>query len=419
MIVDVHLVGDCDQRLWGLTPRQRLARQLQALSAKAMASRGAASTPRLRPARQVPDWPPARLAAPAAALPAAGAVLLLRADYAYDERVLRGLLSATEVALQDPRDGTLVAARGDAGRWQGTPLLSGPAISSLKRALPAQVAEGLQAKLRKFDQPWVAPVSAANRRDLEKALFSGAYKGVTDFITRAVWPLPAQWATQLCVRLGLSPNAVTAASYVFAVLAGWWFWQGVYGWGLLAAWLMTFLDTVDGKLARVTLTSTRLGDILDHALDLVHPPIWYLAWGMGLGLSWQLDLAMSTVVWAIFVGYLGGRLCEGAFKLAAPFSLFIWRPFDSLNRLVTARRNPNLVILTLAWLAGRGDIGLLLVAAWTLISTLVLAVRVVAGVRLRRGGHQLQPWLSQLDPATVRHRPLLRLFAPGAGPADV
>ena len=48
---------------------------------------------------------------------------------------------------------------------------------------------------------------------------------------------------------------------------------------------MTFLDTVDGKLARVTVTSTKLGNVFDHGIDLVHPPLWYLAWGIGLALE--------------------------------------------------------------------------------------------------------------------------------------
>src|SRR3546814_2416912 len=42
--------------------------------------------------------------------------------------------------------------------------------------------------------------------------------------------------------------------------------------GLAAAWIMTFLDTVDGKLARVTLASSRWGNAYDHGIDLIHPP---------------------------------------------------------------------------------------------------------------------------------------------------
>ena len=49
---------------------------------------------------------------------------------------------------------------------------------------------------------------------------------------------------------------------------------------------MTFLDTVDGKLARVTVNSSYFGHLFDHAIDLISPPFWYLIWGLGLE-SWQ------------------------------------------------------------------------------------------------------------------------------------
>jgi phosphatidylglycerophosphate synthase len=345
-------------------------------------------------------------------------VLLLREDYLYDDRVLKGLLNSQDVALQDPRDGTVVAAHTSGTRLSGKAELDAPVISELRKVQPDTVASGIQTQLRKFDQPWVARITQSNREHLEKSLFNGAYKGVTDFITRGVWPVPARWVTHLCVRLGLSPNHVTTASYLLAILAGWWFWNGHFGLGLIAGWIMTFLDTVDGKLARVTVTSTRFGNIFDHALDLVHPPIWYIAWGMGLAATWSYSLSLSAVFWAIFIGYVAGRLCEGSFKFAAPFSMFIWKPFDSLNRLVTARRNPNLLLLTLAWMAGANDVGLLLVAAWTIISTLVLAWRVIWAIMLRRQGADLQPWLSQIDLKAEGHRPVVRLFAPRSGLTD-
>jgi len=393
MTIQVHLVGNCNVRLWELTSRERFRRTLG-------------------------KFPKARLCGPDESLPGEGSVLLLREDYLYDNRVLQGLLDTQGVVLQDPRDGTVIAAHVSAEDLAGTPQLEGPAIENLRPVRPETVASGLQKQLRKFDPPWVARISEANREHLEKSLFNGAYKGVTDFITRGVWPVPARWVTGWCVRLGLSPNQVTAASYVLAFLAGYWFWQGQFGLGLIAGWIMTFLDTVDGKLARVTVTSTRFGNIFDHALDLVHPPFWYLAWGMGLAATWTSDISLATVSWIIFIGYIAGRLCEVAFKFAAPFSLFIWRPFDSLNRLVTARRNPNLLLLTLAWWAGANEGGLLLVAAWTVVSTLVLGARVLWGVVLRRRGVKLQPWLSQIDLQAEGHRPIVRLFAPRSGLND-
>jgi uncharacterized membrane protein len=54
-------------------------------------------------------------------------------------------------------------------------------------------------------------------------------------------------------------------------------------------------------------------------------------------------------------------------------------PLDSFNRLVTARRNRNLILLTLGWFMDRADFGLYSVIIWHLLSTGFLAVRVMMG----------------------------------------
>lgn len=383
MTVKVYLEGDSATALWGLTPRERLHKMLSGMQG---VERVASDT----------------------VLQAGGEVLLLRADYVYDQRVLSGLVKSGPSILYDPHDQTVVAirARLDAASAAQPPriaALSGHA--SLAPVTPSSVASGLVSFLRKFDPPWVARVSPEDRERLENALYSGAYKGVTDLVTKWVWPRPARAVTRFCARHGIRPNHVTSLSYVLTLAAGVLFWYGHHGAGLVCAWLMTFLDTVDGKLARVTLNSTAFGNLFDHLLDLIHPPFWYLAWGVGLGRD-----VPESVYWLIFIGYIGGRLCEGAFRTAAPFSIFIWQPFDSINRLITARRNPNLIILTVAWLCGAPYLGLLLVTSWTLISTVVLGVRVLMARRASRRA-TLSPWLSHVDPVSERHRLAVRWFA--------
>lgn len=393
MKIPVYLICSSPVRLWGLTSRERLGRMLAKI-------------------------PNACLCGADDPLPAHGEVVLLREDYLYDDRVLRGLIDTREVALEDPRTGTLVAAHASVDRLAHPPSLDSAPVCELRKVVPDTVATSLHMQLRKFDPPWVARMTPANQAHLEKSLFNGSYKGVTDFITRSIWPIPARWATVGCVRLGLSPNQVTAASYVLAIAAGILFWHGLFGAGLVAGWLMTFLDTVDGKLARVTVTSTRFGNIFDHGLDLIHPPLWYIAWGMGLEATWHSEISLNLVFWFIFLGYVSGRLCEGAFKFVAPFSLFLWRPFDSLNRLVTARRNPNLLILTWSWAVDANDTGLILVAVWTGLSSLILGVRTMSAFVQKRRGHPVQPWLSRIDMATERDRLIVRLFAPRSGLND-
>src|SRR3546814_17620292 len=110
-------------------------------------------------------------------------------------------------------------------------------------------------------------LDAGNAVAIEKRLFSAAYKGVTYLITKYVWPLPARHVTKLCAQLGISPNQVTFASLIFVFLTFTLFWPGMFGWGLVAAYAMTFLDTVDGKLARLTLTASPLANVFYHGLD--------------------------------------------------------------------------------------------------------------------------------------------------------
>lgn len=126
---------------------------------------------------------------------------------------------------------------------------------------------GLRQNLKKRDPLYVLPVTNDNCRMLESELLTRYYKGVTDLVTKWLWPVPAFWTVRFCVRFGLRLNHVTLLSLVLVRVA---FWHSHHGAGLVMGWLMTFLDTADGKLARVTVTSSRFGDVLDHGVD--HSP---------------------------------------------------------------------------------------------------------------------------------------------------
>lgn len=225
-------------------------------------------------------------------------------------------------------------------------------------------------------------------------MFGGSYKGVTDFVTKYLWPWPARAATKLCAVAGLSPNMVTWASFALVVLAFWLFMRGQFGLGLVAAWGMTFLDTVDGKLARVTLTSSPLGNVFDHGIDLLHPPFWWWAWVAGLAATGQALADPVPVLAVIVAGYILQRLQEGLFLALFKIEIHVWRQFDSRFRLITARRNPNLAILTVAWALGWPDLGLLAVAWWTLLCLGVHGTQIVQALYARRRG-AIMSWLDR------------------------
>jgi phosphatidylglycerophosphate synthase len=182
---------------------------------------------------------------------------------------------------------------------------------------------------------------------------------------------------------------------VLVIAAFWWFWQGAWLPGLLAAWGMTFLDTVDGKLARITLQSSKWGNVFDHGIDLVHPPFWYWAWAVGLQAgSHALRPAELVVLLSVIIaGYVLQRVIEGIAIWRLGLEIHVWRRIDTRFRLITARRNPNLVLLTVFTAAGRADLGLAAVAVWTAVCLLLHILQLLQGLLAARGG-KLKSWMA-------------------------
>jgi hypothetical protein len=101
----------------------------------------------------------------------------------------------------------------------------------------------------------------------------------------------------------------------------------------------------------------------------------------------------------VVAGYFAGRLLEGIFLLAFKMESHCWRPIDSLVRTITARRNPNLIFLSVGTLAARPDLGLVMVALWTIACFAFHLVRVIQAFRLRRRGGRIEAWDERLRQA--------------------
>jgi phosphatidylglycerophosphate synthase len=265
----------------------------------------------------------------------------------------------------------------------------------LRTVTPDSLGVSWRKNLRNNVPPYVLPTRDLDVAAIERHMFMASYKGLTDIVTKYVWPAPALVATRWCAAHGISPNMVTLVSFLCVVAATLLFWFGWFVTGLLFAWAMCFLDTVDGKLARVTLTSSKWGNVFDHGTDLIHPPFWWFAWYWGLGTLPFVPLqGMQVAMWLVLAGYVAGRVEEGLFLWAFKFEMFTWRPIDAASRLVTARRNPNLIILTAFSLAGRPDIGLAAVAAWTVLCIAFHAVRIAQAFAERFRGKPVASYLA-------------------------
>ncbi|MGH8517415.1 MAG: CDP-alcohol phosphatidyltransferase family protein [Panacagrimonas sp.] len=241
----------------------------------------------------------------------------------------------------------------------------------------------------------VFSLAATSGLEAERTLFRHVYKGVTDVVTRYVWPLPAFWTTRTFAYAGIAPNLVTIVGIILSFVAAAEFATSHWEPGLAAAWLVTFLDTVDGKLARVTATSSRLGDKLDHVSDWVHPPLWWACAAIGaartIGDDFSLALTVSTT--AILASYVGGRASEKLFKKRFGFNQYLWRPYDGYLRSVIARRNTILLVLTAGALCSQMILSMHVVAVWCVVSIGLQMSRWMYAEWRARSGHRVESWM--------------------------
>lgn len=361
-------IGSNPIHLWGLSMQERVRRLaasagLAQTGAKAMVITNAAHA-------FDPAWFRHVVATPGLVLTLAGVPVIGHARDGAEANALREAMASNR-------------AIGQAGRLDVIAYEDGPTIENKQ--------------LRKRETPFLLPLTQETVRAAERASYFGAYKGVTDVLTKYLWPEWALVLTRFAARIGMTPNQVTTIGAVLCVIATWCFAIGEYWLGMALGLGFMVLDTVDGKLARCTITSSAWGNVFDHGMDLVHPPFWWWFWATGLA-TWGLAYDSTTFWWvqgAIQGGYLVQRLIEGVFmRMNGMMHIHVWQRFDSQFRLITARRNPNMVILFVSMLFSRPDLGLIAVAWWTAISCAVHAVRLVQSLVARSRGQRVTSWLS-------------------------
>jgi phosphatidylglycerophosphate synthase len=311
-------------------------------------------------------------------------LLALEADAVVDARLLRHI---------GEQSGSLVARGGEGTertvvvRLESGTSLAGPRNAQLceladasisqgtLRELPLQEVPAYIKKLRRDLPPYLFRVTDAAKRDeVERFLFWSNYKGSTDFFTKYVYP-PLVWRmVRPLARWRVHPNVVTLISVVLTLWAVPLFAQGQWVAGLLMAYGMSVLDSVDGKLARLTFRSSWWGNVLDHGLDLIHPPLWYFGWAWALSGGDITSLIFQAAIWmAVF--YSLDRVVVRMFTARTGRSLHSYTPFDVQMRTYISRRNINLPLFTIGLLLGIPDFVFFFIVLWQVATLLYHSTR--------------------------------------------
>jgi phosphatidylglycerophosphate synthase len=218
----------------------------------------------------------------------------------------------------------------------------------------------------------------ASERDAEDA-----WQILLDYIQRRTLELPARYFDpffeNILVRrfapTSITANQVTLATTVLGFVVAALYFTGWLRVGVMLAIFVEVLDGVDGKLARITRTTSKAGEY-EHILDFFYENSWWLALGFflhrsGSDFAWIAALLMvafdliDNVIYSI-ADVRWGRSVDNA------------TPFLSRFRLVAGRRNIYTWIFLPGFFLGAPAYSFYLAVVWAGITA---AVHAAWGVR--------------------------------------
>jgi hypothetical protein len=175
------------------------------------------------------------------------------------------------------------------------------------------------------------------------------------------------------------------------------FWNAQYWIGLIVALGVTLLSVATLMLERAG-GHSRWGKRFRQVVEMIPPPFWWWGWEHGLAATGRslAPVYATMILWVIVGGYVSDQVIEGlSLQRFGGMSIHDWRPVDSRFRLVAAGRNSNIVILAGSLLFGRPDVGLELVAWWTLIGLIFHSVRLAQLTERQARREKIASWLDR------------------------
>jgi len=215
-------IGTNQTRLWGLTAEERLRRiaARQGLEVRddgeVLVNLGYAFDP---------SWLKLVAARPGLVVTRRGVPVLANA---VDEREQVARAMARNSPLPARSEGLGVGASAEESPAdEGLPVLGSSVGPGRGDILAWEESGDLEnEELRKKERPFMERLAPETIRALERASYFGAYKGVTDLLTKYLWPEWALVLTRGAARIGMTPNQVSLVGALLCLLATWLFHEG-------------------------------------------------------------------------------------------------------------------------------------------------------------------------------------------------
>ncbi len=234
-------------------------------------------------------------------------------------------------------------------------------------------------ELRLSNEPYLFRMTEnSDIRRVENRMYEANFKGTLDFIAIYIYKYPVREITRWLSRFPrVTPNQITFLSIVSSFAVPVLFAMGQVGWAVSIGWLMFILDSVDGKLARLTVRLSRTAGIIEHATSTPAVFLWFptLGWHLSGGQLFDPGQPMAAAAGVLMILYWVDKAVNGAFRKRFRLDLYNWSTFDQKFHLIACRRAIIMLIVTIGYLIGDVRTAYLALAGWMTTSFAVHLLR--------------------------------------------
>ncbi len=167
-------------------------------------------------------------------------------------------------------------------------------------------------------------------------MYEKTFKGAMDFIATYIYRIPVRGLVRVLAPTRITPNFVTTISVIcsFAAIplfATGWLWTG-----LAIAFMFIIADSLDGKLARLTIGLSKVAGNVDYFTSPMFEACYYVAWGWYLS-EGDFSTLPGKFSLLLFCFFGLDKIMTSIFGLRFRHYLFDYKMRDSHFHLIAGR----------------------------------------------------------------------------------
>lgn len=285
---------------------------------------------------------------------------------------------STDIFLCSPRIFSYVEESIKSGRTELTDSINKAAKNKDAEIFDITQINSYIPSMRKESKPfWFDINTKEDLIEAKKILIENASKGRNDLLATYVNKPIENFIVSRLANTQITPNQVTILINIIAYTSTFLFLKGYLFLASILTFVVSFMDGVDGKLSRVKIVSSNIGNI-EHAFDFLFEHSWYIA--LAIYLSNQLTYGISPILLCTFIILFDSFIyyCTQAFEKGIKSRpLADYGRIEQLFRKFDGRKNSYIIFILISVLLNVPFWSLVTIFVWSLVSAIFYSWRTI------------------------------------------